>query len=136
MEMKRADAARVFFALWPDNQERAAMALWQPLLQALCGGKPTPEPHLHSTLIFLGDVELAWLEALKLAAEEERGTGFQLVFDTARYWARSRIVYAAPDLLPRQLLKLVQVLEERLQQHQFIFERRDYKPHVTLLRPP
>jgi len=78
--------ARVFFALWPNDEERAALAAWQPPLQQLCGGRPTPAAKLHNTLVFLGDVGIERLEALQLAAQEVSGAAFQVVFDSARYW--------------------------------------------------
>lgn len=126
--------ARVFFALWPTDGERAALAAWQPPLQKLCGGRMTPADKLHNTLVFLGDVQPARLEALQLAAQEVSGAAFQLVFDTARYWGHNHIVYAAPGSVPTKLALLVRNLQQRLRHHHFKFDQRTYKPHVTLLR--
>lgn len=126
--------ARVFFALWPGDEERAAMAAWQPPLQALCGGRMTPADKLHNTLVFLGEVQPERLEALQLAAQEVSGAAFQLVFDVARYWGHNHIVYAAPGSLPKKLGQLVNDLEQRLRHHHFKFDHRAYKPHITLLR--
>jgi 2'-5' RNA ligase len=128
------NTARVFFALWPNDAERAALAAWQPSLKELCGGRKTPEHNLHNTLVFLGNVEAERLEALQLAAREVSGSGFQLVFDIARYWGHNHIVYAAPNSVPEHLHQLVQVLQQSLAHHHFDFDRRSYKPHVTLLR--
>ena len=55
------------------------MAAWQAPLQELCGGRATPAEKLHNTLVFLGEVETARLEALQLAAQEVSGSAFQLV---------------------------------------------------------
>lgn len=126
--------ARVFFALWPEDDERAAMAAWQPPLQQLCGGRMTPAGKLHNTLVFLGDVQPERLEAMQLAAQEVSGEDFQLVFDVARYWGHNHIVYAAPAQVPPQLARLLSDLEQRLLHHHFKFDQRTYKPHVTLLR--
>ena len=126
--------ARVFFALWPQQQERAALAAWQGPLQQLCGGSVTPADNLHNTLVFLGDVEFERLEALQLAAQEVNGAAFKIVFDLARYWGHNHIVYAAPGSEPPELAQLVSDLQQRLLHHHFKFDRRDYKPHVTLLR--
>lgn len=89
---------------------------------------------LHTTLVFIGDVELYGLEVLQLAAREVSGEGFELCFDEARYWGHNRIIYAAPGHVPQQLAQLVDALEQRLAAHRFKFDRRDYRPHVTLLR--
>ena len=134
MTGKTKKSARVFFALWPDEAERAALAAWQPGLHKLCGGRVTRAATLHNTLVFLGDIELHRLEALQLAAQEAGGEAFELSFDVARYWGHNRIVYAAPNSVPRQLAQLVHGLEQRLVGHHFDFDKRPYKPHVTLLR--
>jgi 2'-5' RNA ligase len=125
---------RLFFALWPNTEERAAMAAWQQPLHKLCGGRMTPADKLHNTLVFLGDVQPERLEALQLAAQEVRGGEFQLRYDIARYWGHNHIVYAAPVSVPAKLVQLVNDLEQKLRQHHFKFDSRAYKPHVTLLR--
>jgi 2'-5' RNA ligase len=127
-------SARVFFALWPGDAERAALAAWQPPLKKLCGGKAMRAETLHNTLVFLGDVAQHRLEALKLAAQEAVGAPFELCLDEARYWGHNHILYAAPSRTPEALQRLVAALEQRLRQHRFHFDRRDYKPHITLLR--
>ncbi|MBI5919464.1 MAG: RNA 2',3'-cyclic phosphodiesterase [Nitrosomonadales bacterium] len=127
-------SARVFFALWPDATECAELAAWQPPLQQLCCGRVMRADTLHVTLVFLGEVAESRLEALKLAAQEVRGERFELSLDTARYWEHNHIVHAAPQYMPPALAALVGELEQRLRQHRFAFERREYKPHVTLLR--
>ena len=133
-ETDSTKAVRVFFALWPSIEERAALAAWLPPLQELCGGRMTPADKLHNTLVFLGDVQPERLEALQLAAQEVSGAAFQLLFDVARYWGHNHIVYAAPGSVPKKLAQLVSDLERRLLRHHFKFDRRAYKPHVTLLR--
>lgn len=125
---------RLFFALWPNADEQAAMAAWQPPLQQLCGGRQTPVDKLHNTLVFLGDVEFERLETLQLAAQGVGSASFQLVFDIARYWDHNHIVYAAPGKVPPKLVQLVSSLQQSLQLHHFKFDQRTYKPHVTLLR--
>lgn len=127
-------SARVFFALWPDDAARAALASWQGPLKKLCGGKATPVERLHNTLLFLGDVEVERLEALQLAAQEVGDEAFQLVLDSARYWGHNHIVYAAPHIMPRKLSDLVSKLQQAMLRHQFQFDQRGYQPHVTLLR--
>ncbi|HEX5364458.1 MAG TPA: RNA 2',3'-cyclic phosphodiesterase [Gallionella sp.] len=127
-------SARVFFALWPTEAERAALANWQPPLHELCGGRTMRADTLHATLIFLGEIAEHRLEALQLAAQEVAGASFELRLDKVRYWGHNHIAYAAPSVVPAPLSALVQDLEQRLRAHRFRFERREYKPHVTLLR--
>ena len=128
------ESVRVFFALWPKREVSAALAAWQSRLQSLCGGLPMRADSLHTTLSFLGEIDATRLEALKLAAQEVTLEPFELCFDMARYWGHNHIAYAAPSQVPMRLLRLVDELERRLSKHRFHFERRHYKPHVTLLR--
>ena len=126
--------ARLFFALWPTAAESAALAAWQKPLKHLCGGRAMRGETLHATLVFLGGIEQARLEALQLAAQEVSAEGFELCFDVARYWGHNHIVYAAPSHVPQQLMQLVGVLEQCLTRHRFKFDQREHKPHITLLR--
>lgn len=125
---------KVFFALWPTATERGQLAAWQKPLQHLCGGRAMRDETLHSTLVFIGDVEQSRLEALQLAAREVSGETFELCFDMAHYWGHNHIVHAAPGHMPPQLVHLVGALELHLAAHRFKFDLRVYKPHVTLLR--
>ncbi len=89
---------------------------------------------LHNTLVFLGNVSERRMEALQLAAQEAGGTPFALRISEARYWGHNHIVYATPVRAPEPLAGLVSALEASLERHGFHFDRRDYKPHITLLR--
>lgn len=125
---------KVFFALWPNDAEREALSAWQPALKKLCGGRVMRKQTLHTTLVFIGHIDADRLEALLLAAQEVVAQGFELCFDSARYWGHNHIAYAAPGHVPEQLLALVDRLERSLRRHRFVFDHREYKPHVTLLR--
>lgn len=130
----RKPSVRVFFALWPTATARAALAAWQVPLRNLCGGSEMRADTLHSTLVFLGEVESQRLETLLLAAQEVAGARFEIEFDVARYWGHNHIVYAAPRQVPAELTGLVHELERHLRKYRFNFEPREFKPHVTLLR--
>lgn len=78
--------ARVFFALWPSVEESGALAAWQVLLKDLCGGRAVRAETLHATLVFIGEIKQARLEALQLAAQEVVAESFELRFEKARYW--------------------------------------------------
>ena len=89
---------------------------------------------LHATLAFLGEIEPQRMEDLILAAQTIQGSPFDLALDTACYWGHNRIVYAAPRVVPEPLLQLVRDLEAALVRHHFHFDKRPYRPHITLLR--
>lgn len=130
----RQKTLRLFFALWPSAAERAALAAWQLPLQKMCGGRTMQPKTLHVTLLFLGAVAESRLEALQLAAQEVEFGQFDLELDQAHYWNHNRLVYAAPGVVPFQLAGLVNSLQAVLSNHDFKFDRRPYKPHVTLIR--
>ncbi len=131
---KREPSRRLFFALWPGEAERAALAAWQSALHNLCGGRVMRADTLHTTLVFLGEVAEHRLEALHLAAQETDFQAFELTLDHAHYWGHNHIVHAAPEATPPNLAELVDRLERNLRKHRFVFDERPYKPHVTLLR--
>jgi 2'-5' RNA ligase len=133
-QTEKPPTLRLFFALWPSSAECSALSAWHSPLRLLCGGRVMRTDTLHSTLVFLGDVEESRLEALLLAAQETNWQGFELKLTTAHYWGHNHIAFAAPDATPPQLAELVKELESRLRKHRFHFEKRPYKPHVTLLR--
>lgn len=126
--------ARVFFALWPTAAEQAQLTAWQLQLKPLCGGRVMRDQTLHATLIFIGSVASGRLEALQQAAREVCAEDFELRLDQARYWGHNHIVYAAPSDTPQPLVQLVDTLAQHLEAHGFKFDRRDYRPHVTLVR--
>ncbi len=134
MEPAPEKTCRVFFALWPDDAERAALVSWQAPLSKLCGGKAMRTDTLHCTLAFLGEVAEHRLEALQLVAQEAIFQPFSLALNAAHYWGHDHIVYAAPDETPPELAELVTSLQGILRAHRFHFEERPYKAHVTLLR--
>lgn len=125
---------RVFFALWPTEAERAALIAWQPVLARCCEGRAMRSDTLHVTLAFLGEVDVARQGELRQAADEVDGVAFELHFDQVRYWQHNHIVYAVPTNIPEPLSLLVAQLERSLSRYHFRFDRREYTPHVTLLR--
>lgn len=125
---------RVFFALWPDAAERAALSAFQPVLKALCKGRVMLGGNLHATLVFLGNVDVDRLDEVYAAANSLKFDPFHLVWNQICCWKHNHIVHAAAEYTPEPLALLVRQLEENLLQRGFDFERRPYQPHVTLLR--
>jgi len=125
---------KVFFALWPDDAARAALAVWQAALQPHCGGRVMRAETLHVTLVFVGLVEPGKLPEIEQTAREISAQPFALALDKAQYWAHNRIVYAMPEQMPQDLRYLAERLEQRLLERGCKLEVRVYRPHVTLLR--
>jgi RNA 2',3'-cyclic 3'-phosphodiesterase len=133
-QIEKSPTRRLFFALWPNSAECAALSAWHSPLRELCGGRVMRTDTLHFTLVFLGDVEKYRLDELRLVAQGANVREFELKLTAAHYWGHNHIVYAAPDTIPPQLAELVQALEAGLRKRQFPVENRMFKPHVTLLR--
>lgn len=127
-------ARRVFFALWPSEQVRARLHEFATGLHAATGGQPVARGNLHQTLVFVGDVAAERVGALVALGATLEVPPFVVELGTVGYWRHNRIVWAAPLAAPQPLLDLVCDLEARLAAADVPFDRRPYKPHVTLLR--
>jgi 2'-5' RNA ligase len=66
--LSAAPTRRLFFALWPDAAQRAALVHAAGETVRRCGGRPVPETNLHVTLAFLGSVPEPRLEELRAIA--------------------------------------------------------------------
>ena len=137
-DIKR-ETARVFFAIWPDDMAQKQLAALTEQLQAesLCSERRTQAENIHLTLVFLGEVESSKLEALCLAVDGIKSFHsrvFDMVIEEIRYWKHNRIVYAATRNVPQELTDLVNAIQNVLFDAGFSFERRVYKPHITLMR--
>jgi RNA 2',3'-cyclic 3'-phosphodiesterase len=128
---------RLFFALWPGNEERQG-------LQGVLSGLPKRhgrEPHpadLHLTLAFLGEVDPARRVCAERAADGVHAGPFLLVLDRVGYWPRSRILWCGATERPEPLLRLLADLNRGLLGCGFVPDRRPFAPHLTLARkaPP
>ncbi|MGQ0523613.1 MAG: RNA 2',3'-cyclic phosphodiesterase [Betaproteobacteria bacterium] len=127
-------AVRLFFAVWPDEQARAALGALARELSVDCGGRAVRAANLHLTLAFLGDVSAPRMPLIAQAVDAIRVEPFALEFDECGYWRHNRIVWAGATQCPPALRVLVDALGEALQAHGFRREGREYVPHITLLR--
>jgi len=127
-------SARVFFALWPDQNVREELARAAQLLHAACGGRITRADNVHLTLVFLGDVERSRLDALREAAAGVRAPAHVLPVERFGWFRRNRVAWAGPAQTSAETLGLVHGLETALKQARFAFDARPYEAHITLLR--
>ena len=131
---ERGGGARLFFALWPDEVVRAALAAWTRELRTLCGGRAPHPQDLHLTLAFLGSVEADRIGAIERAAEEVAPRAATLILDQPGYWKHNRIVWAGASAPPPALESLVQELRGALVRSGVAFDAKRFVSHVTLLR--
>ena len=127
-------AVRLFFALWPDETVRAALAGWSAALRQACGGRVTRPGNLHLTLAFLGDTDAGRLDELKDAAGTVGPRAFELVIDQPGYWKHNRIAWAGASAEPAALTEMVGELRGVLKRARFRFDAKPFVSHVTLVR--
>jgi 2'-5' RNA ligase len=122
---------RLFFALWPDDATRAALASAAALLN-LRDGQPVQHADLHMTLAFLGEVPEARVAALCAMAAELRASSFELGISAAGWWRRSRVAWLAPASVPAALTGLAMALQQGA--GIAVEGAASYRPHVTVAR--
>lgn len=89
---------------------------------------------LHLTLAFIGQLEASRIPELVAVAKASRTGRFEVVFDQRECWRHNRIVCLRASQVPPALLELVRTLESGLEVKGIPFDKRPYKPHITLLR--
>ena len=125
---------RLFFALWPDDATRGALAARLRTLHGLCGGRPTRPEAVHLTLAFLGDTDAARLEALLAAAASVPLRPFILTLDQAGFWTHNKIAWVGATRSPPELDDLVTALRRTLAENAFPFDPKPFVAHITLVR--
>jgi RNA 2',3'-cyclic 3'-phosphodiesterase len=128
------ERARLFFALWPNDGVRSALAALARDVQAECGGRAIARENLHLTLFFVGSFDRARIAALESAADSLRTTIFDLVLDRLGYWPHNRIVWTGATQCPTALAALATDLRAALAREGIAGETRPYAPHLTLVR--
>lgn len=128
-----SERQRLFFAIWPDDTLREAIA---PLAQLKreCGGRSHPAANLHITLNFLGMVDADTRDCLEQHAAGIALPPFELTLDRFGYWPRPRVMWLGCSETPDAMLDLVSTLNEVVAGCGLQPERRPYHPHLTLLR--
>ena len=125
---------RLFFALWPDADARAALNQAGKRLYKTWGGRRMRSDTLHLTLAFLGDTPASRLEELHSLAGSISAEKFTLNLDQPGCWSHNKVGWLGPSETPPALVKLVMRLEVTLEAGHFHFDKRPHVPHVTLLR--
>jgi 2'-5' RNA ligase len=126
--------ARIFLALWPDPAVRKLLEEEGRRLHGRLSGRLSRPETLHLTMVFIGDLPRERLPELLSALHAVLSPAFQINFDHADCWRHNRIAYLAPSQTPKALIELAATLERTLDKLTIPFDRRPYKPHITLLR--
>lgn len=129
-----SDTARLFFAAWPSPGIQRVLGRLARKLALECGGRPVPARNIHLTLAFLGNVPRERLPQLEELAAGIAASRFALAVDCLGYWRHNRVVWAGAGQCPEALQGLAAGLSGKLTAAGFRMEKRDYAPHVTLVR--
>ncbi|MBI5937225.1 MAG: RNA 2',3'-cyclic phosphodiesterase [Betaproteobacteria bacterium] len=129
-----SDLARVFFALWPDEALRQQLHQASGLLHQAHGGRRMPPDTVHLTLLFIGSLPRERLPELQAPADAIQAPKFDVAFDQADCWRHNRIAFLTASQPPAGLFDLVRSLETQASMAGIAFDRRPYKPHITLVR--
>ncbi len=125
---------RLFLALWPTTGLREQLAA----RIGGCLGDQAPRAQRpdqwHTTLVFIG-----WVDAALVSVVDELAAGiacapFVLSFDALEDWRRARVACLTASVIPAPLQSLVAGLEAALDAAGIGFDRRPYRPHLTLAR--
>src|SRR3569833_4263354 len=109
--MTEGERQRLFFALWPTPELRAALLNVASMLPDDLGRRVTPAK-LHLTLAFLGGLTLEQRQAMEAVADVIFVSPFTLTLDAFGYWRRPLVVWAGSGVMPPQLLTLVKRLQQ------------------------
>jgi 2'-5' RNA ligase len=129
---------RLFFALWPEAADRAALVrAVEPALSAVHGRLVPPENH-HLTLAFLGsipDERVADARAIgrEVARRMPPGTRIKVELDRLDHWRKAEIVVAEADT-PAPAATLAESLKAALSAGGFAPDLKPFRAHVTLAR--
>ena len=123
---------RLFLALWPDAEIRAALADAGKPFATL--GRNIAPANLHLTLAFLGAAPADAVPRLIGLMRAAHPRPVTLELDRLGYFAGSRALWLGAEHASPALMHYQQRLTQGLRQAGFRTEDRPFRPHVTLLR--
>lgn len=130
---------RLFFALWPQQGARQALARASAAAARSCGGRTVPAENLHVTLAFLGSVPRRRVPEVKAIAERAAASCAQeaplaLRFEALAHWPRQQILCAvAADETPAAAA-ISAALKDAAAAAGFTPDLKPFRAHVTVAR--
>jgi RNA 2',3'-cyclic 3'-phosphodiesterase len=125
---------RLFFALWPGEKLRDALAAAAAPAVAQVSGIAVPPGNLHVTLAFIGPVPGSALLRLFEVGGQGPWPAVELAFERLEFWAKPKVLVAMPESVPAAGRAIVDRLWTALQPLGYRREARPWRPHLTLAR--
>jgi len=125
---------RLFFAIWPDQITRQAVARTARAPVKRVGGRAVPPRNYHITLAFLGNQPIDLFHGIIVAGRRVRAPAIDLWLDTFDCWPRPRVFWFGPAKFPPTLSRLSADLWTQMETLGLPRDKRDLQPHVTLAR--
>lgn len=125
---------RLFFALWPDDATREALAHATRKAVRASGGRPVPASNLHATLLFIGSVAAERVAELEQAAEGVPLPSFTLVINRMEHWPKPAVLCATAPLVPAEARTLAATLQRSVAHAGFAPDVKPFRAHVTVAR--
>jgi len=125
---------RLFFALWPTDRHRAALAESAAAAVARVAGRAMAPGNLHVTLAFLGSVPAQTFVNLVGVGGQGSWPAVRLDFTGIEYWARPKVLVAMPAQVPAAGQEIIERLWQGVAPLGFARELRPWRPHLTLVR--
>lgn len=143
--MSSEPTRRLFFALWPGAEERAALLHVVRELVRASGGRPVPPANLHVTLAFLGAVPAARVPHLSAiasrvaAAFPREALPLTLNFQDIAHWAQPQVLamlaHEGPGVPPSGTAQaLARTLCDATAGVGFDPDLKPFRAHVTVAR--
>lgn len=125
---------RLFFALWPDPQTRAALAALAARVAGETGGRATAPDNVHLTLAFLGAQPREAVAEFAARARAIDASPFVLTLDHIDCWRKNGVAWLGASEIPPALASLRQLLIASLAALGIADDARPFAVHVTLAR--
>jgi RNA 2',3'-cyclic 3'-phosphodiesterase len=97
---------RLFFALWPDADVTRQLTQVARQLKLEGRSRWVDPKNYHVTLAFVGEVPATKLAVLQQIGRSLRAPRFTFTCDSIEFWRESKVVVAAADAAPPELLDL------------------------------
>jgi RNA 2',3'-cyclic 3'-phosphodiesterase len=126
---------RLFFSLTLSTTQQQQLLCYQQQALTLCpDARATDLDNLHLTLFFLGQVTPGQKQRLCEAVSALTVPAFNLTLNFLGAFARPKIVYLAPAVIPPALMQLQQQVANICKAQGFADMYAQYQPHITLAR--